>query len=286
MPPASYWTFNREWNDLNDNACLGGITVTTDCASGDAKGAGAVTTRASTFGELSARLMKNVCCFSTAVTISPNHYPRPWLTAGPYKTGAEDGAFAATHYIGAGISGDSGKAGVEWSMTHPTFVANVQAEPDCRGVPMSGTASVAACGPADVGLRFKYDPLRSGLLDYAIGTRYKTACGKALVGILNAKNQVSATVAGSTEFALGSHAVPTRYAVNISDNGSSAGAAVGISTPCGRSVCAVVKALPKVEATIGLVMPVSDAWKVAFSVSPTKFASGATGYLGMQLIGL
>eukprot|EP00672_Neobodo_designis_P019571 CAMPEP_0174842164 /NCGR_PEP_ID=MMETSP1114-20130205/9738_1 /TAXON_ID=312471 /ORGANISM="Neobodo designis, Strain CCAP 1951/1" /LENGTH=285 /DNA_ID=CAMNT_0016076361 /DNA_START=36 /DNA_END=893 /DNA_ORIENTATION=- len=284
MPPATYWTFNREWNDLTDAPALGTITATTTYSSADAE-KGAVSTRVSSRDAPTARFAYNHCIFRSAVAVSPTYMPRPWVTAGPLKTGAET-AFAASHYVGAGVSGDSGNLAVEWTLEHPTFAANVQAEPDRRGLPMSGTASVAACACADVGLRFKYDPLRSGLLDYALGARYALpgAGSRFLVAILDAKNRVSATFAGATEIAAGQHTMPLRYALNAGDNAASLGAAVGVTSPCGRDVKAVVSVRPEVDLKLSVTSPLSDAWKVAVSAAPLKYGTGK-GFLGLQLIG-
>ena len=284
MPPSTYWGFNREWSDLVDAPSLGAVTATTDYSSADAE-KGAVSTRVSSTAAPSARFAYNHCIFKSAVAVSPTHWPRPWVTAGPLKSGKET-AFAADHYLGAGVSGD-GNFALEWTLEHPTFAANVQAEPDGRGLPMSGTASVAACACADVGARFKYDPLRSGLLDYAVGARYALPCSgnRFLVAIVDAKSRLSATLAGRTEIAAGQNTMPVKYAVNIGDNAESVRAAVGVTSPCGRNVKAVLSVLPKVDLKLSLTTPLSDAWKLAIAAAPLKYGSGE-GFVGLQLIGI
>lgn len=144
--------------------------------------------------------------------------------------------------------------GIEVSANYadPTFTAHADATLECGGFPLNARATVAAAARTDVGVKFKYDPLRSGLMDWTLAVRQRVCSHFIVTGTLDAYRNASIHV--------WKHLGPAKYGLQVKDNARSVRLAAAVTSPCGRQVVAGVQCCP-LTVHVGSIVPLGD-WKL------------------------
>lgn len=287
MPPPTYYGLESEWDILTSAPTIGSTVFTTFVPTAPA-GQIAVGTRMSAADGPSATFRASQCGFTGQLSWSQKYF-RPWLEAtrtltlnkaaaannsNSNKAAAQQPAFdpwQAQHTLGCGIA-SVGVFQVEYTLRHPTFYLNASATPERRGLPIEGTATVAAAANVDAGAYFKYDPFRSGLIDYTLGLRanLNAKLPNAVTTLwLNSRNQLSASFVRSETSA--ERAGKLTYGAKVSNNGDKVIVAAGVDSPCGRFVGAQVGVRPAFDLQLTLRAPLGG-WTVEFAAKPLNFS--------------
>jgi hypothetical protein len=284
MPPPTFYRLSAEWNETTDVPVSANVTVTTDFA--DPSDGPTLSATADTSGDVSVTGLVERGPWSATLWATPSQF-HPWVSyvLPQKKAAAAPGAIAPPkHTVSGGLAAGRGVLALEYSLWHPTFNSRVTVEPDCKGMPASGFLTVAACENVDVGATFKYDPIRSGLLDYKLGCRYvlppkfKNAVASTY---LDAAGKASLIVFGKGTTV---NNTPIQGGIAIRDNASEVSVGATIFSPCGRKITNLFDLFPRFDWKLSVFSRINDDWRVAVSVRPLAFTGeGPSGAIGATL---
>jgi hypothetical protein len=202
---------------------------------------------------------------------SADHPVRPWwwIARGP-------------HEYAVGVA-ENGQLSAEYAFQHSTFTADVSTTMDPKSLPFDVKATVAAAENTDVGLKFKYDPLHGGLVDFTWAVRQAIPNHlSAFTAYYNSSRQFSAYLAGKCKI----HPIYSG-AFGFEENGNKISGALAMVSPCGRGIGAKVGVSVKPfapELVLGVTTPVFDhGWKLNFSVFPLLFKQGGFSWVSASL---
>jgi hypothetical protein len=275
MPPPTFIGMASEWNDLTDLLFAGSVAFATEVSNTSPDPF--ITTRATVDGQPSATIVWDRERWSYTLYATPSSV-RPWASYTLREGTSKNGIAAASQTVSAGLSVASGNFAVEYALSHPTFKAKATVTPDAHGLPTTGFLTCAACETVDAGVWYKYDPLRSGLIDYDLGARmdlgkkWKNAIATVYV---SSANKLSLTLFGRQAQTV--KGMPLEYGLKASDNAARVCAAARLVSPCGRKMSAILDVRPRVDLTLGLVTRINDTWRVDLSLKPLQFLNKPSG---------